>query len=95
MIEVKIRPGEIQITGHSGYAAEGKDIVCAGVSALFQTMIKSIGNLAGEMIEYDLRPGKSYMRYRNPSDISKVLVDSFIIGVALIANEYPDNVKTV
>ena len=28
----------IRITGHAGYAAEGSDIVCAGVSVLLQSL---------------------------------------------------------
>lgn len=32
----------IQVTGHAGYAEKGKDIVCAGVSALVQTWAKCV-----------------------------------------------------
>ena len=42
MIEVRIRPERIEIFGHAGYAEPGKDIVCAGVTALTQTLIQSI-----------------------------------------------------
>lgn len=95
MIEVNIRPGDIQILGHSGYAVEGKDIVCAGVSALFQTMLKSIGDLTDDKIKYDIMPGKSGMRYGNLSKVSKALIDSFIIGVIMIKDSYPEHVKVI
>ena len=45
MIEVRIRPERIEISGHAGYAEYGKDIVCAGVTALTQTLIQSIDDL--------------------------------------------------
>ena len=38
LIEVKIRENEIIIFGHAGYAEPGKDIVCAGVTALTETL---------------------------------------------------------
>ena len=50
MIEVRIRPERIEISGHAGYAEPGKDIVCAGVTALMQTLIQSIKDLAGDEI---------------------------------------------
>ena len=81
MIEVRIRPERIEISGHAGYAEPGKDIVCAGVTALTQTLIQSIENLTEDEIEY-----------RNLSEKSKTLVDSFFVGIRLIADEFPDYV---
>ena len=95
MIEVSVREDGIVVTGHAGYAEAGKDIVCAGVSTLFQTMLKSIGGLTTDKIEYDIVPGASAMRFRNLSEKSKTLVDSFYIGVVLIAEEYPGYVKVI
>ena len=45
MIEVTVRKDEIKISGHANYAVSGSDIVCAGVTALAQTLIKSIEDL--------------------------------------------------
>ena len=81
MIEVRIRPERIEISGHAGYAEPGKDIVCAGVTALTQTLIQSIDDLTDDEIEY-----------RNLSEKSKTLVDSFFVGIRLIADEFPDYV---
>lgn len=38
MIIVSHNDGEIKIEGHAEYAPEGQDIVCAGVSALTQSL---------------------------------------------------------
>lgn len=59
MIEVRIRPERIKISGHAGYAEPGKDIVCAAVTALTQTLIQSIENLTDDEIEYRISPGKA------------------------------------
>ncbi len=93
MIEVRIRPERIEISGHAGYAEYGKDIVCAGVTALTQTLIQSIENLTDDKIEYRISPGKVEVEYRNLSEKSKTLVDSFFIGICLIAEEFPEYVK--
>lgn len=93
MIEVRIRPERIEISGHAGYAEPGKDIVCAGVTALTQTLIQSIENLTDDKIEYRISPGKVEVEYRNLSEKSKTLVDSFFVGICLIAEEFPEHVK--
>lgn len=93
MIEVRIRPERIEISGHAWYAEYGKDIVCAGVTALTQTLIQSIENLTDDEIEYRISPGKVEVEYRNLSEKSKTLVDSFFVGICLIAEEFPEYVK--
>ena len=42
MIEVSVRKDEIKTSGHANYAEYGQDIVCAGATALVQTLIRSI-----------------------------------------------------
>ncbi|MDB8682165.1 ribosomal-processing cysteine protease Prp, partial [[Ruminococcus] gnavus] len=54
---MRIRPERIEIFGHAGYADPGKDIVCAGVTALTQTLIQSIDDLTDDEIEYRISPG--------------------------------------
>lgn len=39
MIVVKVNEEKITLDGHAGYAEPGKDIVCAAVTALVQTMV--------------------------------------------------------
>lgn len=92
MIEVRIRPERIEIFGHAGYAEPGKDIVCAGVTALTQMLIQSIEYLTDDEIEYRLSPGRVDINYGNLSEKSKILVDSFFIGIRLIADEFPNYV---
>lgn len=92
MIEVRIRPERIEIFGHAGYAEPGKDIVCAGVTALTQTLIQSIDDLTDDEIEYNISPGRVDINHGNLSEKSKTLVDSFFIGIRLIADEFPNYV---
>ena len=93
MIAVCVREDRITVSGHAGFAEAGKDIVCAGVTALIQTLIKSIGDLTEDKIEYEISPGRADIHYRNLSEKGKLLVDSFFIGICLIVNEFPDHVR--
>lgn len=95
MIEVRIRPERIEISGHAGYAEPGKDIVCAGVTALTQTLIQSIEDLTDDEIEYRISPGRVDINHGNLSEKSKTLVDSFFIGICLIVDEFPEYVRVL
>ena len=95
MIEVKRNSGSITIKGHAGYAPHGQDIVCAAVSTLVQNMVITITELTKDEIQYDMQPGAVEIRYGNLSADAQLLVDSFFIGIRLIANEYPSNVQVV
>ena len=93
MIEVTVCKDEIKISGHANYAVSGSDIVCAGVTALAHTLIKSIEDLTDDKIEYEISPGRVDIKYGNLSEKSKTLVDSFFIGICMIAEEFPEYVR--
>ena len=93
MIAVSVRKDGITVSGHANYAEAGKDIVCAGVSALVQGLIRSVESLASDKIEYEISPGRADIHYRDLSDAGKLLIDSFFIGVCQIADEFPDYVR--
>lgn len=92
MIEVKQNNDGISIKGHAHYAEPGKDIVCAGVSVLAQNLVASIEALTTDEIQYDMQLGSIEIKYRNLSEAAQLLVDSFFVGITLIANSYPENV---
>ena len=93
MIAVSVRKDGIEINGHAGYAEIGKDIVCAGVTALTQTLIRSMQGLTRDKVEYEVSPGRADIQYGNLSEEGRLLVDSFFIGICLIADEFPEYVR--
>ena len=96
MIVVNRANSNIKITGHAGYAEPGKDIVCAGVSTLVQNLIASLDMLApGTLESTEVNPGYVEIKHRNLSGHAKMLVDSFFIGVKMVAEQYPDYVKVL
>ncbi len=93
MIEVSVRKDGIMISGHAGYASAGSDIVCAGVTALTQELIRSMEGLTDDRIETDIGSGMASIQYGDLSEKGKLLIDSFFIGICMIAEEFPDYVR--
>lgn len=93
MIEIHRHKDGIKMSGHANYAEHGKDIVCAGVSALVQTLIQSIEELTADQIQYSMQPGTVDIKFGDLSEHAQLLVSSFFVGVEMIASEYPNNIK--
>lgn len=93
MIEIIVEKDRITIQGHAGYAEAGKDIVCAGMTALTQTFINAIEGLTNDVIQYDISPGRADINFKDLSEAGRLLVDSFFLGICSIAEEFPENVK--
>lgn len=93
MIDITVRKDRLTVSGHAGYAASGEDIICAAVTALSGTLVKSIEDLTNDKIEYDVQPGWVDIKYGDLSEKAKTLVDSFFIGICLIADEFPGYIR--
>lgn len=90
MIVVTVEKNSITVDGHAGYAEAGKDIVCAAVSVLTSTLIMSLEEFTADRIIHVMHDGYVNIEIKNLSEQSKLLVDSFFIGICGIANEYPE-----
>ena len=95
MINVSVQKDEIRVLGHSGYAPPGQDIVCAAVSTLRQGLIASIEGLTGDRPDYTIAPGVFILKITDLSEKSKLLVDSFFLGICGVASTHPDYVRLV
>lgn len=82
----------VTVAGHAGYAEKGKDIVCSAVSALYQTLVESVAQMTSNpknVKEYD---DKQIFYISKITAITRILVNSFVIGIEGVANAYPDYV---
>ena len=93
MITINITDDTIKIRGHAGYAPRGQDIVCAGVTALTQTLVESLETLTGNEIKYDMSPGRVDIEIKDPDEDAQLLMDSFFVGVEMIADEFPEYIR--
>ena len=102
MIEVEIyeekdgRISAFSVHGHSGLAPKGRDIVCAGVSALAQTALLGLGRHLHREIDYNIDPsGDLHMKLREaPDDFTETVLRTMRMGIEEIEKVYPDAVRT-
>jgi len=80
------------VEGHSGYAEEGYDIVCASVSILSYTALNSLNVVAGispENIEYKVDDaGLMSLRTKVNNDKTDLVYRNFIVGIELLLEDY-------
>lgn len=93
MVVIIMTADTIKIRGHANYAPHGQDIVCAGVTALTQTLVESLETLTGNKIKYDMSPGRVDIEIRDPDEDAQLLMDSFLVGIYVIADEFPEYVR--
>lgn len=93
MIEITHSNNRITIKGHAKYDVIGKDIVCAGVSSLTYAFIESVEQLTNDKLKCFISAGNAVIEYGDLSEEGELLINSFFIGLRMIAEEYPDNVK--
>lgn len=82
----------LKITGHAGYADQGKDIVCASASSIILSSI----NLAIEFnsnVKYTDDLNKiEVINNTNDSNVTKVF-SNMIACLKELERQYPDNIK--
>ncbi len=77
--------------GHAGFAAYGRDIVCASVSCLVINTVNSLDELVHEKMELDVRQKQGYIDCRFPdglSSVGRLLMDSLVLGLRNIEESY-------
>lgn len=88
----------LEVCGHSGYAEPGKDIVCAAVSMLAETLLKNLMMYQDQRwytLEYDQdAPGEMYIHCKVIGYYSLVteMYKFVMVGFRMLAEEYPENV---
>ncbi|HPI97623.1 MAG TPA: ribosomal-processing cysteine protease Prp [Synergistales bacterium] len=89
----------ISFSGHSGWDEHGKDIVCAAISTLLQTLVIGMEDVLGKAAihkEIDLQEDTPFARIWIPlpyGDKEEILVDTISRSLKEIARSYPENVE--
>lgn len=84
----------LRAAGHAGYAEKGKDIVCAGVSALMQTLAYSAAEDENTSASCREIGGSNEMRILADSTPDMLAKFELVAdGLILLANAYPKNVS--
>lgn len=95
MVKVEYENGKrLIVYGHAQYAPFGEDIVCAGVSALYQVLVMSLYRLTNSKVRHYMMDNKYYIDFHEElGERAQVLIDSFLLGITELEKEYPKHVK--
>jgi len=84
---------KVNIDGHAQYDDIGKDIICAGVSALYFSTEASLKSLIEDKSQFKVDSHKSgkaeieFLRYENDGQL---LAESLVTGLRLMEKNYPE-----
>ena len=88
--------------GHSGYAEEGADIVCAAVSSTIDLVIATINDVLGLAASVKVRESDASISLRLPGGLGptaestcQALLTGLMIYFAELHDEYPDNIEVL
>lgn len=86
------------VKGHSGSAPKGRDVVCAAVSAIVQTALIGLDEVADIKNTYEISDG--YVKCDLPQvmnkdslDKAQTIITTMWLGLTSIAQQYPDFVR--
>ncbi len=68
MIQIYMDGSKIIVKGHAGFAPPGQDIVCAGISALTQTLVQALDVLAPGEAAFYIEPEKAAIQFQTHSE---------------------------
>lgn len=84
----------VEITGHSGYAEKGVDIVCAGVSAVSEGSVNALERLTGKKPVYEMRDGYLKINYEQ-DERSQLAAQVTYFQLKTLEESYPKNIKII
>ena len=83
-----------EVAGHSGTAPKGKDIICAGVSALTQSALLGVMEYLHCAVTYDMAGGNLEMQLIDvPDDLTEAILRTMYMGLAEIAKISPKGLR--
>lgn len=78
-------------SGHADFAKSGKDIICAGVSAIVINAINSVEKFTNDQFKLDEQQemGKIIFDFiQSPSENSQLIMESMVLGLQGIQQNY-------
>ena len=101
MIKVNIEKNKtkivsIEVSGHSNYDEKGKDIVCAGVSAIVVGGLNALLNEDKKAIDYKCKDGYAYVFVKDIDNNNiNMILDVITTQLYTIEESYPKFIKII
>lgn len=86
---------KVVIDGHSGYAENGFDIVCASVSSIVTTSVNMIVRLDENAMSYEAKEGFIKMEISKHNAFIDIVLENMMDLLEQLATSYPKNIKIV
>ena len=90
------------VQGHSGYAEEGSDIVCAAVTSAVRLVETTVNAVLGLAASVTVREEDASITLRLPGGLDEVtestcqaLMTGLMVYFAQLHDEYPDNIEVL
>ena len=100
IVKIKQNVTPIEATGHSGYAEEGQDIVCAAISTLLENLINGLTEVVKIKPNYTIDESVPHLSVSLPKDLNanqmkecQILMKSTCLGVKNVADGYQKFIK--
>ncbi len=86
---------KFRISGHSGYAEEGSDIVCAAVSSMVMLTINNVTETfeIPADVSVDEKDATIVFALKSEDKLGCALIEGLWRELAALMNDYPDNLR--
>ena len=84
-----------EVSGHSNYDEKGRDIVCAGVSAIVVGGINALVNENKKAIEYECKEGYAKVLVKNIDSNIEMILDVISTQLYTVEESYPKFIKII
>ena len=88
-----------EVKGHSGYAPEGEDIVCAAVTSAVRLTECAINDVLGLEAGVRVKPDKALISLKLPNGLGQqnestcqTLLTALMLHLSQLQEEYPDHI---
>ena len=94
------RNGKIQkfrVSGHSGYAESGSDIVCAAVSAMVMLTVNTVTDDFGipAAVKVEEEDAVIELLLKTEDERAHALIAGLMREISALAHDFPDNVRVI
>ena len=85
----------LEIKGHANSAEYGKDLVCAGVSAISVGGLNALASLKDKKIELKMSDGHILIRNSSGNDEAQIILNTIIIQLQTVKEIQKDYIKII
>lgn len=90
------------VEGHSGYADEGEDIVCAAVTSAVRLVEATVNDVLGLQVSVKVREKDASITLKLPDGLGQTnestcqaMLTGLMVHLVQLAEEYPENISVM